>query len=90
MVNTKKLKNDILTIRNSVEFIKDSNCVFVLKHLLIVLDDIVKLLSTTEIKDKSKTNVCKYCKTNKTNSPDENVLCESCREIFGHTFYNEL
>ena len=40
--------------------------------------------------DKSKTNICKYCKINKTNSSDENVLCDSCRELFGHTFYSEL
>ena len=90
MVNTKKLKLDILTIKNSVECIKDSNCIFILKHLLVVLDDIVNLLSTVEIKDKPKTNICKYCKTNKNNSPDEDVLCESCRELFGHTFYGEL
>ena len=90
MTSIKKLKNDILTIKNSVEFIKDSNCIFVLKHLLVVLDDIVSLLSTFEIKNKPKTNICKYCKTNKTNSLDEDVLCESCRELFGHTFYSEL
>ena len=90
MVNTKKLRSDILTIRNSVECIEDNNCIFILKHLLVVLDDIVSLLSTFEIKNKPKTNICKYCKTNKTNSLDEDVLCESCRELFGHTFYSEL
>ena len=32
---------------------------------------------------------CKYC-GEETNSPDPNVLCEECRECFGHAFYSEL
>lgn len=82
----KKIRSDITTIKNSVEFISDSNCIFVLKHLLIVLEDIVKILD----KSKTKINTCKYCKVNKTGSNDPDVLCPECREIFGHSFYSEL
>ena len=39
---------------------------------------------------KAKKNKCKYCKTNYTNSPDPDVLCDECRETFGHAFYSEL
>jgi len=33
---------------------------------------------------------CPYCKENKTDSIDPNVLCPSCRRTFGHSFFNEL
>lgn len=33
---------------------------------------------------------CPYCKKNKNNSIDTNVLCPSCRRIFGHSFFYEL
>lgn len=32
---------------------------------------------------------CKYCGT-VTKGADEDVLCEDCRMIFGHTFFSEL
>ena len=54
-----KIKRDLTTIKNSIEFIKDSNCIFIMKHLLVVIDDIVKVIDTTV----NKTNVCEYCKT---------------------------
>lgn len=39
---------------------------------------------------KGKTyNKCKYCGA-PNNSTDADVLCEECRETFGHTFYSEL
>lgn len=34
-------------------------------------------------------NYCKYC-GRPNNSMDEDILCEDCRETFGHTFYSEL
>ena len=34
-------------------------------------------------------NECKYC-GEFTDSDDEDVLCEDCRQTFGHTFYSEL
>ena len=36
-----------------------------------------------------KTCKCKYC-GNDNGSTDENVLCEECREVFGHSLYSEL
>ena len=38
---------------------------------------------------KEVNNKYKYCGFD-TNSPDEDVLCDECRECFGHTFYSEL
>ena len=32
---------------------------------------------------------CKYCGS-VANGTDTDVLCEDCREIFGHTLYSEL
>lgn len=34
-------------------------------------------------------HVCQYCHSI-ANGPDEDALCESCRQDFGHTFYSEL
>lgn len=34
-------------------------------------------------------NKCKYC-GRPNNSTDEDILCNDCRETFGHTFYSEL
>ncbi len=42
------------------------------------------------IKEILKPNLCLYCKSNKTDSIDPNVLCLKCRETFGHSFFNEL
>ena len=81
-----KIKRDISVIRNSVECIKDSNCILIIKHLLLVLDDIIKFID----KQNNRTNTCKYCNKNETNSPDPDVLCLECREIFGHSFFSEL
>jgi hypothetical protein len=36
-----------------------------------------------------KKNLCKYC-GKPTKSIDPNVLCEDCRMLFGHTFFDEL
>ena len=32
---------------------------------------------------------CKYC-GEENNSTDEDLLCENCRETFGHALYSEL
>jgi len=51
------------------------------------LIDLENLSKETE--KESLDNKCKYCgKPN--NSKDEDVLCEECRETFGHSFYSEL
>lgn len=34
--------------------------------------------------------ICPYCHLNIVDSPDTNVLCDECREVFGHSFYSEL
>lgn len=81
----KSVKHDIRSIKNSLETIQDSNCIFILKHLMVVIDNIVMILEKS-----TKTNICKYCHTNKTYSDDPDVLCEDCKETFGHSFYHEL
>lgn len=35
-------------------------------------------------------HICKYCHYNIVDSPDEDVLCSECSELFGHGFYSEL
>ena len=90
MSSIKNIKLHIDVIKSSAETIKDSNCIFVVKHILVVLDEIVEYLSTLQEKSNPKKNICKYCKTNETGSLDEDVLCPTCRETFGHSFYSEL
>lgn len=90
MNSIKKIKGDLIRIKNSIVTIKDSNCFFIMKHLLVVLDDIVEQISTLQESSNAKKNICKYCKTNETGSLDEDVLCKECQEIFGHSFFSEL
>lgn len=47
------------------------------------------LTPSAKPKKTSKKNKCKYC-GNTTGSPDPDVLCEECRDTFGHAFYSEL
>ena len=77
-----KITNDIRVIGNSIEMIEDTNCILIMKHLLLVINDIVKYLK--------KDNICKYCLTNKTYNEDPNVLCKECQKTLGHSFYDEL
>ena len=41
------------------------------------------------VHDANTHHVCKYC-GDIANGPDEDVLCEECRDVFGHAFYSEL
>lgn len=62
-----------------------------------VPDYIYKIRQYNDIPDKyakminidDGVNYCKYCGS-PTDSVDEDVLCEECRDLFGHTFYSEL
>ena len=40
----KSVKHDIRSIKNSLEIIQDSNYVFILKHLMVDMDNIVMKL----------------------------------------------
>ena len=82
----KRIKRNIETLSNSIECIKDSNCIFIMKHLLIILKDIVDVID----KDDYEEYICKYCHENETHSNDPDVLCSKCRETFGHTYFSEL
>lgn len=66
-----------------------------LKYASAILESINKKLDTdftvdnstlTDITDK---HVCKYC-GNIVEGEYEDLLCDECREIFGHSLYSEL
>ena len=42
-----------------------------------------------DVADANTNHICKYC-GDIANGPDEDVLCQDCRETFGHAFYSEL
>lgn len=44
---------------------------------------------TKRIESVDTHHVCKYCH-GIAEGKDEELLCQSCRELFGHTFYSEL
>lgn len=46
----------------------------------------VKILN---IYDGNTHHICKYC-GEVAKGTDEDILCEDCRDIFGHAFYSEL
>lgn len=46
-------------------------------------DKIIKIV------DANKHHICKYC-GGIANGLDDNVLCEECRDDFGHAFFSEL
>ena len=39
--------------------------------------------------EKSRSHICKYC-GDIVEGTEEDLLCEACREDFGHAFYSEL
>lgn len=41
------------------------------------------------VHDANTHHICKYC-GGVAKGIDEDVLCEECRDIFGHAFYSEL
>ncbi len=42
-----------------------------------------------KVYDAKTHHLCKYC-GNVAKGKDEDVLCEGCRELFGHAFFTEL
>lgn len=42
-----------------------------------------------DVADGNTHHICKYC-GEVAKGTDEDVLCQECREIFGHAFYSEL
>lgn len=48
-----------------------------------------KGVEVIKIATKKNHHICKYC-GQITDGEMENLLCDECREIFGHTFFNEL
>ena len=42
-----------------------------------------------KIIEESKAHLCKYC-GEIVEGTDSDILCDDCRELFGHVFYSEL
>ena len=78
-------KGDLVGVNGRLENIKDEKDIK--KELNVVIAEKVSFLSSK--KENIKGKKCKYC-GEPNGSEDENVLCEKCREDFGHTFYSEL
>lgn len=43
----------------------------------------------TNVYDGNTHHICKYC-GGVTKGIDDDILCEDCRDTFGHAFYSEL
>ena len=43
----------------------------------------------TQVCDANNHHICQYCGSI-ANGPDNDVLCEGCRDLFGHAFFSEL
>lgn len=56
---------------------------------LIQHTDAFKDQKVVDVADGNTHHICKYC-GDIAEGTDENVLCQECREIFGHAFYSEL
>lgn len=54
-----------------------------------ILDDNGNKYTLEKIFSAKNKHVCKYCGT-VTEGSDKNLLCDDCRDVFGHTFYSEL
>lgn len=56
------------------------------RYTKIYIELISGLSVCTDLTDQ---HICKYC-GKIADGTDEEVLCKECRELFGHTFFNEL
>lgn len=56
---------------------------------LIQHTEAFKNQKVVDVADANTNHICKYC-GEITKGTDEDVLCDECREIFGHSFYSEL
>lgn len=61
-----------------------------------ILEDINKqdgtdyVVTETEIINITGKHICEYCRTNIVEGDYEDLLCDECREIFGHPLRSEL
>ena len=56
---------------------------------LIQQTDMFKNNKVLDVADANTHHICQYC-GDIAQGIDEDVLCQECREIFGHAFYSEL
>ena len=47
-------------------------------------------ISDTEIINLTNKHLCPYCRIDIVEGENEDVLCEECRMLFGHSLYSEL
>ena len=76
MKDIEKIKSDLTNCESKIKNI-ESTSVKVLQEIFQVVEIM-------------KPNICPYCNKNNTDSIDPNVLCNECRESFGHCFMSEL
>lgn len=79
-----KIKSDLIKCESKIKNI-ESTSVKVLQEIFQVVE-----IQRNIIQEISKSNICPYCNKNKTDSLDPNVLCNECRETFGHSLISEL
>lgn len=86
-MNTKHRKIKELLIKKlwSKGYTKEDIKIIVRTNSIHIKETLGKKLS----EENDKSIKCKYCGKNN-GSKDEDVLCKSCREDFGHSFYSEL
>ena len=84
MIDFKELQKELKESENKVKEIEFTS-VELLKSIFDITNRQRELIN--EI---FKPNKCPYCKENDTDSIDPNILCQDCRETFGHSFFNEL
>lgn len=56
---------------------------------LIQKTDAFKDQKVIDVADANTHHICKYCGDVATGI-DEDILCQDCRDTFGHAFYSEL
>ena len=56
---------------------------------LIQQVDAFKNEKVLDVADANTNHICKYC-GDIAKGTDEDVLCQDCRDTFGHAFYSEL
>ncbi len=78
---------------------EEYSCVYSLKNEInLPKEKLISLLQQTndfkndkilDVADGNTHHICKYC-GGIAKGVDQDILCQECRELFGHAFYSEL
>lgn len=86
IVTAKDLNGDLYTLTHAQRYLSDVVAAY---NSGAVSEDYGSPLTFVDAVSDKDHHVCKYCK-GIAKGPDEDVLCEECREMFGHALYSEL